>query len=48
MSVQTFDPMTLRYERFMHVVSSVEGEYDTDEDILDMDSGACEAIPAKR
>lgn len=39
------EPKTLRYVRFMHATSSTKGE---DTDILQMDSGACEAIPAKR
>lgn len=39
------EPKTLRYVRFMHATSSTKSE---DTDILSMDSGACEAIPAKR
>ena len=39
------EPKTSRYVRFMHATSSTKGE---DTDILQMDSGACEAIPAKR
>jgi Trypsin-like peptidase domain len=39
------DPKTLRYVRLMHATSTIRSD---DTAILDMDSGACEAIPAKR
>jgi Trypsin-like peptidase domain len=39
------DPKTLRYVRFMHATSTVRSDNTA---ILDMDSGTCEAIPAKR